>query len=156
MLEIHKNDNKGEFLDINEFTLYMNLVIFVKMAISVKSSKTYIGWIRKFPKIQPSYNFRDFPRNFKIFNDGKSQKLIRVNFWILTNSSYIWFLNFFMKMVIIGIIVLRKIAKFIFRVNWSKSWNQLYLSFFWFFLENDNLGLKWRFWNFSEFSLVIL
>ena len=64
----------------------------------------------------------------------------RVNSQIFTNSSYIWFLKFCMKIAIIGMAIFRKIVKIIYKANLWKSGN----SFLLFFVKNDSLVSKMK------------
>ena len=41
------------------------------------------------------------------------------------------------------------------RVEFVKIQKFILVSFLWFSLKNDILGLKWMFWNFSEFNLLL-
>jgi len=47
-------------------------------------------------------------------------------------------------MVIVEMAIFRKIAKIKYRTNPKKSGNSLKLSFLWFSIKNDNLGLKMK------------
>ena len=71
LLENHRNDNKGEFPDFNESTLYMTFKIFENGHFDngyfcEKFQKSYIGWIRKNPRIHPSYLFCDFLQKWQL------------------------------------------------------------------------------------------
>ena len=68
--------------------------------------------------------------------------VIRMNFRSFTSSSYIRFLKYFTKKPIIGMVILRKLANFIYRVNSSESENTPWFHFYNFSSKNVNLGLK--------------
>ena len=60
----NNNDNKGEFLDLHGFILYMIFVLFLESGYGYfreNFEKSYLGCICENPGISPSYRFRDFP-----------------------------------------------------------------------------------------------
>ena len=64
----HKNDNLGELSDFYEFTLFVFWKFSQKWPLlewpfSEMSRKSYIGWIRWRPGINPSYHFCAFLTN---------------------------------------------------------------------------------------------
>ena len=79
--EIHKNDNFGEFLDFNEFILYMNSLKIEKLSFLCFPFKNdNLGLkmkILKFRGIQPSYDQISGQRLMQHFNGTKITKMNR-------------------------------------------------------------------------------
>ena len=76
----HKVDNKGEFLDFNEFSLHMNLAIFQKWLsdngyISEIFWKSYIGWNREILKIRPT--IVNFPQKGQLGLENENLEISR-------------------------------------------------------------------------------
>jgi len=70
--------------------------------------------------------------------------ITRVNSRICKNSPYIWFLKFWMKIAITGMVIFGKIAKIIYWVNPEKSVNSPLFSFFAIFTQKCQFQLKMK------------
>ena len=78
-----------------------------------------------------------------------------MNFRIFANSAYIWFSRFSWNGHSKNDYFHEKNLKNISGEFVKIEEFTLVIIFFLFFIKNENLGLKWKFWNFSEFTLKI-
>ena len=74
-----------------------------------------LGWI---PRNFQNFHFR---ASIVIFEGKITKIIIRMNFWIFTNSPFIWFSLFSWKWSFLWWPFTWKISKIIYRVNWQES-----------------------------------